>query len=466
VTVSSYPDSGDSYTGNATDASYSIIPKEKFYYLPVDDNDEAGDIATALLLHGQLGAESGAGTVPINVGAEAYDYVKITDSVESDSVVGNQMYIYRHCGAAKGSFTGFEMITSFGEPELGSGFASAMAGSTSASPDYTSLMAQLSSLRYDVDTIAGYLGNIENGVNNTTSLLAPHSLPTNVLRNAQQPYIVDMTWSSTAYNSVTFTSGTITFSDGSTQAVASTGSPKTLTATHHAYIVLGSSTVQWSTTFSDTIGANKVWLATCVCGAATDSKALVIPVANKSLVINTSLLYADMIIAEYIAAGAIEAEHLEASLVLATEIICGSGVKDSTLSGFSFKSDEIVGQLSGVDQCVLNTSGKILAGTGAVILDANGIVIKDSSDTNKWIDFQNSSGNNRGYIYLNSSDNLQVSATNDVSIGASDDVTISATDDISINAGGDLLLYSLPAADPSVSGAVWNDGGTLKISAG
>jgi hypothetical protein len=33
-------------------------------------------------------------------------------------------------------------------------------------------------------------------------------------------------------------------------------------------------------------------------------------------------------------------------------------------------------------------------------------------------------------------------------------------------ASGLTILTNLPAADPGVAGAVWNDGGTLKVSAG
>lgn len=51
----------------------------------------------------------------------------------------------------------------------------------------------------------------------------------------------------------------------------------------------------------------------------------------------------------------------------------GAGVKDSNLNGWNLGPAEIVGQLSGVDQVVLDLSGRILAGAGAVRMDANGI---------------------------------------------------------------------------------------------
>lgn len=51
----------------------------------------------------------------------------------------------------------------------------------------------------------------------------------------------------------------------------------------------------------------------------------------------------------------------------------GTGVKDSDLSGWNLGPAEIVGQLAGVDQVVLDLSGRILAGGGNVWMDATGI---------------------------------------------------------------------------------------------
>lgn len=45
-------------------------------------------------------------------------------------------------------------------------------------------------------------------------------------------------------------------------------------------------------------------------------------------------------------------------------------------------------------------------------------------------------------------------------------ITIEPSLGIGTGAHGKLILNNLPTSDPSVAGAVWNDGGTLKISAG
>ena len=49
----------------------------------------------------------------MNVGAEVYDYVKVTDSRQGDSVTGNIGWITRHCAPGK-----FEMRFGFGESAL------------------------------------------------------------------------------------------------------------------------------------------------------------------------------------------------------------------------------------------------------------------------------------------------------------------------------------------------------------
>lgn len=54
----------------------------------------------------------------------------------------------------------------------------------------------------------------------------------------------------------------------------------------------------------------------------------------------------------------------------------GLGTKDANLDGWQLDAGEIVGQLDGADQVVLNTSGQIVAGAGDVWLDADGVKIR------------------------------------------------------------------------------------------
>ena len=63
------------------------------------------------------------------------------------------------------------------------------------------------------------------------------------------------------------------------------------------------------------------------------------------------------------------------TLINGANIRVGSGTKDSTLSGWNIDVNEIVGQESGVDQVVLNTSGQITAGGGVFKIDGAGLAM-------------------------------------------------------------------------------------------
>ena len=61
------------------------------------------------------------------------------------------------------------------------------------------------------------------------------------------------------------------------------------------------------------------------------------------------------------------------------KLIVGTGTKDSTLDGWAMDSSEFVGQLAGVDQVILNTSGSIVAGGDKVTLDSTGITVNSAT---------------------------------------------------------------------------------------
>lgn len=71
------------------------------------------------------------------------------------------------------------------------------------------------------------------------------------------------------------------------------------------------------------------------------------------------------------------------TLINGANIRVGSGTKDSTLNGWNIDSTEIVGQASGVDQVVLDTSGQIVAGAGRVLIAADGLkILADATASN------------------------------------------------------------------------------------
>lgn len=71
--------------------------------------------------------------------------------------------------------------------------------------------------------------------------------------------------------------------------------------------------------------------------------------------------------------------RLDKTIIAGGLIQVGSGTKDSTLSGWHISGSEIVGQASGVDQVVLNTSGKVSAGAGTITMDVSGLTALVSS---------------------------------------------------------------------------------------
>jgi len=116
IVVQSQEDDDPQYSGHASDAeSYALLPKRKFYQVRLESNAEATSIAGAILGRYQLNAEVGSAEVPMNCGAELYDYVKVTDVRENDYRRGNIGYIEREYTPARRIYN---MRFGFGEPPI------------------------------------------------------------------------------------------------------------------------------------------------------------------------------------------------------------------------------------------------------------------------------------------------------------------------------------------------------------
>ncbi len=94
VTVDSLSAQDPSFTGSAQDSVTAAldnanVKKEAFRKYRVASNQECIDIATAEVSHAQIDAEQGHGFAPMNVGAEVWDFSRITDSRQNDNRVGN-----------------------------------------------------------------------------------------------------------------------------------------------------------------------------------------------------------------------------------------------------------------------------------------------------------------------------------------------------------------------------------------
>jgi len=101
VTVMNHPNQG-TYAGSATDASQSLIEKERYYYFRGTSDAQCTSLAEAILLRFQLDAQRGEARIPImNFGQEIMDYVNVTDSRTSDSIAGNITWLTRNYGGGK-----------------------------------------------------------------------------------------------------------------------------------------------------------------------------------------------------------------------------------------------------------------------------------------------------------------------------------------------------------------------------
>lgn len=109
VTVSSRDDDSPQYSGSAQVDGYDSLPakvkKTRFVQARLASNDEAEDIAEALIAKAEMGSKRGQAEVPLNVGAEVFDYVKVTDSRQGDTRTGNLGYVHRRFGKDKWTMT-------------------------------------------------------------------------------------------------------------------------------------------------------------------------------------------------------------------------------------------------------------------------------------------------------------------------------------------------------------------------
>jgi len=112
IVVKSQPDDEPQYSGYAQDdESYALLRKRDYKQMRLESDDQADDIAEAILSKHQLWSKMGAADIPMNVGTEVFDYVKITDEREEDERIGNIGHLTRHWNTKKGEW---RMTFSFG----------------------------------------------------------------------------------------------------------------------------------------------------------------------------------------------------------------------------------------------------------------------------------------------------------------------------------------------------------------
>ena len=113
IIVKSRDDDDPQYSGSAQVDGYDSLPSKVKKTHPVqarlESNDQADDIAEALIVKAEMGCKRGQAEVPLNVGAEVFDYVKVTDQRQGDERTGNLGYVHRRFGPDK-----WTMIFGFG----------------------------------------------------------------------------------------------------------------------------------------------------------------------------------------------------------------------------------------------------------------------------------------------------------------------------------------------------------------
>lgn len=117
IIIKSQTDDASQYQGSYTDStSYALLPITQPYQTYVVSDAEATAIATAMICKLVQQSQQGYGHVPMNAGQEVHDYVLITDARAGDTRYGNVGWIHRRYDILKGKN---EMTFGFGKPEVG-----------------------------------------------------------------------------------------------------------------------------------------------------------------------------------------------------------------------------------------------------------------------------------------------------------------------------------------------------------
>ncbi len=172
VQVDSHPTHDDGYTGYAEDTATATLvalddtlDQREYRYLRLSGNTQAGNIADAILSHYQLDAEKGSASIPINFGAEVYDYVNCIDSRDNDtSRVANIGYLNTEYSPGK-----LTMNFRCGSILLG-GLAGTMAPALSESSAMTDPGGgvrgpTLASLQAQIDMLMAYMASLIDAIN-------------------------------------------------------------------------------------------------------------------------------------------------------------------------------------------------------------------------------------------------------------------------------------------------------------
>ncbi|MBA7562046.1 hypothetical protein ES708_03695 [subsurface metagenome] len=120
VVVESEKDADPQYSGSAQIDGYDALPddlkKPKYFRFALRSNEEAGNIAAAILGRAKLNAEMGVANALMNCGAEVYDYVQVADEIREDTTrTGNHGWLERHFNPERSIY---HFSFGFGDPPI------------------------------------------------------------------------------------------------------------------------------------------------------------------------------------------------------------------------------------------------------------------------------------------------------------------------------------------------------------
>jgi hypothetical protein len=109
VVVRSQRDDTPQFEGSAQVPDFAALPtdvqKTKFLQARLESATQASAIAAAMIAKAEMGSARGQAEVPLNVGAEVFDYVQVIDQRQGDTRTGNLGYVHRHFGQNKWTMT-------------------------------------------------------------------------------------------------------------------------------------------------------------------------------------------------------------------------------------------------------------------------------------------------------------------------------------------------------------------------
>jgi len=105
-------------------------------------------------------------------------------------------------------------------------------------------------------------GSVGTTTKASATTIAANTITASGITKGVIPATVDISMLASDNDTVTWSAGNVAWADGTTEAITTTGSPKTLAApdVHFVYKLLGNSTLQFTTTFSTAIGTDRVFL--------------------------------------------------------------------------------------------------------------------------------------------------------------------------------------------------------------